>query len=399
MRKKFITLCIATLMAIAHGYGGVVLTVPDVNIAKGGTANVVIYFDLGTQPYTAYQMDIAYPDGIQSVTGDDGNPLFTKGDVYAETHNVSSIYAPTTGNDRFQCFEVNSATLTAQSGILLILPIKAQKSLAEGTYQATIDPIEFVLEDATPDRPGPVTFNINVTNNVVLDEEATIAPTEAKGVDVIVRRTLKADEWSTICLPFAMNAEQVKAAFGSDVRIGDFKGYVTEENAAGDVVGIMVNFADADAIEANHPYIIKVSGDVREFAAEGVDIVPVAEPLVAAVTRTRRLWSEMVGTYVAQTVVEKNMLFLSDNLFWYSDGQTKMKAFRAYFDFYDVLSEVEGDGASTCISLAFDDGTTVVVPAAWREGADGHIYDLQGRRVETPAHGVYVSDGKKVIIK
>ena len=397
MKQKIVTLCIASLMAIAQGYGGVMLNVPDVNIAQGGTSNVVIYFDLGEQAYTAYQMDIAYPEGIKSVNDDEGNPAFDKGDVYSGAHNVSSIHT-TTGLDRFQCFSTNSVALTAQSGILLILPITAQKSMAEGTYQATISPIEFVQTDATPDRPAPITFNITVTKSVVLDEMSTTAPSAATNVDVIVRRTFNADEWSTICLPFEMTEAQVKASFGNDVRLGDFKGYVTEENQDGGVVGITVNFTDAVTIEANHPYIIKVSSDINEFTVEGVDIVLDKEPIVAAVPRTRRQWSEMIGTYVANTVLESNTVFICENQFWYSAGQTKMKAYRAYFDFYDVLEEVDSQSASSNIKMSFDN-TDVIGSYTITNPDAGNSFDLQGRRIQKPVKGIYIREGKKVVKK
>lgn len=398
MRKKIISFCIATLIAITHVYGGVVLTVPDVNITQGGTSNVVIYFDLGTQPYTAFQFDIKYPDGITSEVNDNGNPQFFKGDCYTEGHLVSSIHT-SNGKDRFQCFSVNSIALTAQSGTLLIIPIKAQKTMGKGTYKATIDPIEFVQTDGTPDRPEPITFNINVTSSVVLDEESTVEPAVATDVNVIVKRTVKADEWSTICLPFEMTEEEVKAAFGNDVKLGDFKGYVTEEDENNNIVGITVNFVETTSIEANHPYIIKVSADVSEFSVEGVNIVPSDEPKVAAVTRTKRQWSEMIGTYVAQTVLEEYMLFLNDNMFWYSAGKTKMKAYRAYFDFYDVLSNAESGNTSASINLTFDDGATDIITTTSHNISNGHFFDLQGRRVEKPSKGVYICDGKKVIIK
>ena len=45
---------------------------------------------------------------------------------------------------------------------------------------------------------------------------------------VRVKRTINANEWSTICLPFAITAEQVKGVFGDDVQLGDFTGAVYE---------------------------------------------------------------------------------------------------------------------------------------------------------------------------
>ena len=166
MRQTFISLCAALLLTSAPAFGGVTLSVPEVSVAPGGTAIVTICFDLGTAAYTAYQFDIAYPDGIVSERDTQGNPIFDCGDVYARSHNVSSI-CTVKGLDRFQCFSINSDPLTAQSGTLLLLTVKAQQSLAQGTYQATIDPIEFVETDATPDRPAPLTFSIKVTNDAL----------------------------------------------------------------------------------------------------------------------------------------------------------------------------------------------------------------------------------------
>ena len=271
MKQKFISVCAVAFLFVAQAWAGVALTVPDVNIVPGGTANVVIYFDLGTQPYTAFQFDIAYPEGISSLSDDEGNPSFIKGDAYSDAHNVSSIYT-TGGLDRFQCFSAVSTPFAAQDGTLLILPIKAQKALAEGTYQATISPIEFVQTDATPDRPDAVTFNITVSRHVVLDESSAVAPASASGVEVQVRRTIEADTWSTICLPFSMTEAQVQECFGDDVQICDFAGVESDIDENDKVQKITVNFNDVTSIEANRPYIIRVSQPLSEFTLDGVDI-------------------------------------------------------------------------------------------------------------------------------
>ena len=395
MKQKIVSLCVVVLMAIVQGYAGVTLTIPDVSIAKGGTANVFINFDLGTTPYTAYQFDISYPEGISSVNDDDNCPVFLKGDVYNSDHNVSS-FSTASGMDRFQCFSLDSKPFTAQSGTLLILTIKAQKSMVEGTYQATISPIEFVQTDATPDRPDAITFNIEVTNYTVLDESSTVAPSAATGVNVLMKRTIKANEWSTICLPFAMTTSQVNTAFGNDVQLGDFNGYETIEEGE-DVIGITVKFNNVSAIEANHPYVIKVTSPITEFSVNGVDIDPAEELTVAAVKRTKKQWSEMTGTYVANTVIEENCLFLNSNKFYYSKGNTKMKAYRAYFDFYDVLSSVEN--ATAPVYISFENDVNGISNIDRDIPENGRVYDLQGRRINTPAKGLYIKRGKKMVVK
>jgi len=402
MKQKIISLCIAAFMAMAQSYGGVTLTVPDVSIAPGGNSNVVIYFNFGTPIYTAYQMDISYPEGIGSVSGDDGNPAFFKGNVYSETHNVSSIYT-TKGLDRFQCFSISSAPFTTQSGLLLSLPIKAQKSMAEGTYHATISPIEFVQTDATPDRPDAITFNITVTKNVTLDESSTMAPATAAGVSVTVRRTINADEWSTICLPFAMSAAQVKTAFGNEVQLADFTSWTSETDGKGNTASISMNFTSVDKLEANHPYIIKVTSPVSEFTVNDVDIRPDENPVVQ-VGGEGDEQGYFIGTYLADTEVPNNNLFLCENRFYYSVGKTKMKAFRAYFELDAVLADVEEAGAKIRFTV---DGTVTSIEsiAAGEYGQEDAVYDLSGRRLSvSPASsslpkGMYVVNGKKLIVK
>ena len=403
MKQKFISLCAVALMFAVQAKAGVTLNVPDVNIIPGGTSNVVICFNLGNQPYTAFQFDIDYPEGISSVSDAGGNPSFIRGDAYSESHNVSSIYT-LQGFDRFQCFSVSSTPFSAQNGTLLILPIKAQKTLAEGTYQATISPIEFVQTDATPDRPDAVTFNITVDRNVVLDETSIVPPASASGVNVQVKRTIDANKWSTICLPFAMQEDLVKECFGDDVLLCDFAGTETYFDNDNNVTRITVNFNDAKAIAANHPYIIRVSQPVAEFSVENVDIVAGEDEAFVefdnGMSGSRRVvYSGFYGTYHAGTLLDKYTLFLSDNLFWYSMGKTKLKAFRAYFNFLDVLTEMEEAGAK--VNLRTNNHETGINSTGGFRQTDAtkSTYNLAGQRVGSNYKGIVIVNGKKQLKK
>ena len=149
------------LMTTSKEYDGEALSVPNVKVAPGSTTNVVVYYELDGNDYTAYQMDIAYPEGISTVNGEDGKPGYVKSDVYADGQQLSSAVS-VKGLDRFQCFSASSSDLKTNKGILITLPIKANSSLANGVYQATISPVEFVKTDGTAYRPKPVTFCITV---------------------------------------------------------------------------------------------------------------------------------------------------------------------------------------------------------------------------------------------
>lgn len=218
-----------------------------------------------------------------------------------------------------------------------------------------------------------------------IDEMATTLPESQDNVSyVMVKRSITANQWNTICLPFSMTNQQVKNSFGDQVQLANFTGYDYQNG------NITVNFETVDHMEANHPYIIKLPTAISSFNVSGnMSIAPSSTPMTSGTS------GKMVGTYVANTTIAKNLLFLSDNMFWYSVGKTKMKALRAWFDFDDVLPSV--DGATTRIVLSVD-GETTGIDRVIDIAGNGEVYDLQGRKVKRPARqGIYISGGRKII--
>ena len=362
-----------------------------------------------TASVQGFQFDLCLPDGVKVAKDDDGFPLVSLSE--ARTTARRTDYFNSTllddGTLRVLCTSTKGYTFDGNDGEVAQVMVCVPDDLPQGAYPIVLRNITVTDNNSqgydTDRFETTLTVTAPADARLVLDENATTIPAAAANADVRVLRTLKADSWSTLCLPFAMTGTQVTEAFGDDVELADFTGYETETNADGDIVGIRVKLNGMDAalgLEANHPYVIKVHKAVSEFTIDGVDIDPDEEPVVAAVKRTRRQWSELVGTYVANTEVPEQTLFLSGNQFWYSTGATRMKAFRAYFDFYDVLTDVE-EGAASRITMSFDGVTTGVslLPEGCGEEVLGHVFDLQGRRIVKPVKGLYVMDGKKVIIK
>ena len=280
-------------------------------------------------------------------------------------------------------------------GVVGSFEIKAADDIALGSYDVTIANFEFI-NGVSDVKIADVSFKINIVNaySVTLDEESTDAPKAASGVNVTVKRTIAANTWSTICLPFAMTADQLAAAFPGGVELGDFTSWASEENDEGDIVGITVGFTSVSAIEANHPYIIKVKEAVSEFTVEGVDIAP-GEELSIEVGKKKSEKGSFNGTYVAGETIPETDLFLNAGKFWYATGNTKaMKAYRGYFEFYDVLTEAEG--AASRINITFDDVTAI---KGIKTDGEEKIYTLSGQRVNKAGKGVYIVNGKKVIKK
>ncbi len=302
-------------------------------------------------------------------------------------------------------FTVNSYTLT------YIVDGNAYKTL-------TIDFGTAITPEAEPTKEGytfsgwseiPATMpahDVEVTgsfiqNIYILDENSDNADVLKQAADVAVQleRTIKADEWSTICLPFTATGEQVKAAFGDDVQLASFTGWESEEDGNSAIVAINVMFTSVSAdegISANTPMLIKVSETVAEATFDGVTLEPAEEPMVQVGKKaSERGW--FYGTY-AKTIVPEENLFLSGNEFWYSTGKTAIKGFRGYFEFRDVL-DAYYDDSEVKVHMLFDDDATGIETIDHSSLNIDHYYNLAGQRVGKGYKGVVIENGKKVIKK
>ena len=399
--KKFLTLAAALLMGTGSMTADEV-SVDDVTIPQGGQATVSICLTNPDNVYTAGQMLMVLPEGVTAVLKENGDPTTAKGERLSGTSHTIGANHLEDGTDQFTIFSISTEVIPDVEGPLFSITLTADAGLAVGTsLEGQLTNIELSTINGVPAPFNNQKFTITIgeptDTHVLLDENATSLPEAADGVDVRVRRTINAGEWSTICLPFAMTEEQTKETFGSGVQIADFNDYEFNDEAG----TITVKFSTATAIEANHPYIIKVAEKVTEFTVDGVDISPEDEPMVDFDTSRRKNQPrQMVGTYVAGTVLEWGALFLSGNQFWYSTGNTTMKGYRAYFNFYDLLPDFEESYQSRSISMIFEGGKTTSISEMENGKSDSSkYYDLQGRRVAKPQKGLFVKDGKKVIIK
>lgn len=379
------------------------LTVDDVRVRPGDKANIVIKYHFESQLICAYQLDMQLGDGI--------TPALEKADLDQFTNDVPSTFivgVNEVGENhyRFATFSfggnVGNEPITNAEGTLLTIQFTASPDLVSGTeIDATLFDVIAPENNGTQYNLSNVSFKIIIDDDAldtVLDEMSTVAPTAKTNANVKVLRTIKADQWSTICLPFAMTEAQVKEAFGTDVQIQNPQS-VTFETLDDDpdyIYQINVGFSPVTAIEANHPYIIKTSDNISDFDVLHVNIAPNASPQVNVGNRRNKMY----GNYVNGTTVPDLGLFLSDNKFWYSFGNTKIKGFRGYFVFDEYLTKL--DEANSKVNIVFD-GDATAIGNINKQNATEDIYSVSGMNVGKDAsrlqRGVYIVNGKKVVKK
>lgn len=395
MNKKSLFL-IVLLFILTQANAEDVLTVGNVTLPQNGEVALEISGTFETN-FTQFQLEIVLDEGLQLTQNKNYRPWAEMGDPSTD-HTISSS-EPAARTSRFVGSSMSQEPLPSD-GVLMRVKIIPDGTPEVGTvFQGTVKNI--ILNEHTssgnvghafPDMVFTVTIGDPVDSRTMLDESTTTPPEAATGVDVRVKRTINANEWSTLVLPFDMTESQVAEAFGADAQLGDFTAWESEEDEDGNITAINVTFDVITAIEANHPVIIKTTKDITEFTADGVDIEPEEEPTVQ-VGKKKAERGYFTGTFVANTTVPEYNLFLSENLFWYSVGLTKMKALRAYFEFADVLTNVEEAGAK--VNLNFNDNTNLLVsPSSSVKG--NNCYNLQGQRVSNNYKGIVIENGKKV---
>lgn len=380
------------------------LSVADVEATPGETVTVAIDLVGGkAATYTAFQ--------FRTATAAAG--ITVAGCASSADWSAKGVAAAING-DGYTNFASEEAIAPSNVEGVVTVNFKIDDSVVPGIYEVTIKDGYFAYGttgESYRDEVADVTFKITVVEAIVLDENSTVAPEEKvrTGATVKVLRTIHADELSTIVLPFEMTEEQVKSAFGDDVELFEFEGItydgpeVTEPGE--EVSSITVNFSTrnvADGMLANHPYVIRVKSDISEFTLKNVTVNPLPEDELTVdqdeITykvgkKTYTDYNQLVGTY-KKMKLEEDYFFLSENKFWYSTGETTIKAFRAYFYFYPSLEEL-----STSIKFRFDgeDATAIDVIATGKSTVDG-IFDMSGRKIENAQRGLNIVDGKKVYV-
>lgn len=404
--KKAILFIFSTLICL-HGVFADNIVVNNVSIPQGGKAVIKISLVNTENIYTAGQMALQLPAGISAVMDENGVPVVEKGERLMSTNHTLGSSHLSNGMEQFTIFSISSEAISAVEGALLNVMISANEELEVGdVLEGNLMNVEMTTTDAVPTPFNDISFSITIVEPVdpwiTLDENSPILPEASNGeVQIKVKRTLEANCWSAICLPFAMTKEQMYDVFGEDVQLAMFDYYYTNE----DLSVINIVFSDAGLEEygflANYPYIIKTSKDITEFIVTST-IEPNEEEAVVEYSEGRgpskKVYGTFYGTLKAVESVPNNSLLLSDSTFSYSTGATQIKGFCGYFDFVDLLANP--NDASSNICLIVPDEVTGIDNIIEDDNGEDVWYTLHGVRIDNPtSKGIYIKNGKKVYVK
>lgn len=236
-----------------------------------------------------------------------------------------------------------------------------------------------------------VTYTKPSYKNLPLDETTTAEDAKVllkanlnKTVNVTINRTLVANKWNTLCLPFDVTAEQIKNILKAEGMVREYK----------DQTADCINFQAAETMTAGVPYLIKPTEEVKGLTFEGVKITAtegVAKGAEAGSTDENLSICGVLGAKALSTDGSELFLNAAGKFVAPAAATNTMKGFRAYF------MSMLGAGAK----INIDGETTGINNIEAETAVNGKVYNLNGQYVGNSLNGlkkgIYVVNGKKVI--
>ena len=411
--------------------------------------------------YTGWQADFHFPAGIEPVSDEDGYYIeVVPGRTTARLHTIASAKQKD-GSVRVMSYSMKNALFKGEHGAVAEITVKAAGDLKAGTYQIKATNVVLSGKDAVAVYPpvtvatalagnggegalalvgsydeatlsdfsGALSANTSITSvnlkaaynveqasltsgnpnmlvfvgdgvkmnnvanvvengicaNLKLDENyAYSSPFAFTAQQATFNRLFTAGKKSTVYLPFSVENPQSYGTFFA------FERYDAEQG--------QVYFQEASQLAANTAYVFKPTVETLTFANVEVATTPANQSEVTE--------AGLYGTFVPVTTPVK--LFDGMNVYGYAANDIPAQGIQAgqfvkagnkvsvaSFRSFLALPALQSPRSVGCL---FSGETTGIDNVAKENGSDV-LYNLKGQRVNQAGKGMYIKNGKKVIVK
>ncbi len=224
---------------------------------------------------------------------------------------------------------------------------------------------------------------INIYKSI--SDASDYTPSAMNGVNLTVYRKFVTG-WNGIVLPFDLTND-VKTALGAtDVK--------TLNDATESEGTITLEFADAALpVAAGTPVLIKLSAAIENPSFEDVNLK--ATTPTSVVKSAGGNTYTLAGTYSNVDLMDSEAYFVSNDKFYHKAAGVALTAapFRAYI--------VQTGATPVRLLFNLEGETTGIHNTQFTidNEANAPVYNLNGQRVAQPTRGLYIVNGKKVVIK
>jgi len=224
-------------------------------------------------------------------------------------------------------------------------------------------------------------YRLNSAKEATLTDDDTQAPAAGAYTTISYNRQLL-EGFNTLVLPFATTKDELAVD-----RVLKYEGTQEVEGRT------RLIFSEAETLSANIPYVVYVNADRPLPTFENKTITDPTD-----LTVKDAIYS-FVGSYKAYAKGASPLVagdyFMAVEGFKRSTGGNEHKAYRAYMK--KETAEEPIDAPLFFVNGAIVDGISEV--ATTTRPSNGKMYNLNGQQVSNAQKGIYIIDGRKVVVK
>lgn len=356
---------------------------------------------------------------VAALTGQTGELAFTWDSKFNNEKDKEALMATWRNKNAGDPEEIirlenGGYTMVSKAYVRYAIHVKAGKSyyVFQNGSKLGFCGFAFIPENYSYDANNTEGWYTQNSETVELNDKATsYSPMEKENVTIKTNRTLKAGMWTSICLPFSVSETKFKETFGDDAKIITFSN-VDKTNADSWVINFDQHVYHM--IVAGQPYFIRPSKDITELQ---FDHVSLESSITGPVDGMSSEGFSFKGTFIPATVADGSYYLSKTGQLNHlvKPAGAPINGLRAYINnegstaqgakMMMMWRDVDGDESGTLsegsATTGIDDVTTTT-PATGNKG----IYNLQGQRLDKNnsrldrlPKGVYIVDGRKVIVK
>lgn len=213
-------------------------------------------------------------------------------------------------------------------------------------------------------------------------------------------RTFSNTSWQALYVPFTMEYSEWEADFDI-ARINDIHQFDDDDNGTIDRTELEVIKVTSGSIEANTPYLIRAKEAGEKTFTLANRTLYKAEEKSYTVSSWNTLFT-FTGTYsgVAGSDMVSNAYYaLGDGaLRQAASTDNALSPYRWYVAITDRNGAQKGVN-EVKVKVWGEDATGISPLSVSPEGRKTAVYDLSGRRVDNPTKGLYIVNGKKMMVR
>lgn len=287
------------------------------------------------------------------------------------------------------------------------LPKATYNNFADGLYSITTLYVPSSLYDeyrsTSPWSKFTNIVRIPDGSITLVDGENFTNEEQYDGQEISYTRTFNNTKWQALYIPFSMSYDDWKNDF--DIAyINGIRQYDMNDDGAIDETIMDVIKIKSGSLIPNTPYLIraKTTGE-KTFTVNNATLYKAEENSIDC--RTTIAEYTFTGTYStisASTLIANNYYAMGGGSLVITDGTSDLKPYRWYMkiDSRSPMYNISNGAKTITINVVGEEETTGVNEIRVTND-ELPVYDLNGRRVNENSlkPGIYVKNGKKVIIK